>query len=183
MSLFGMWNINGMYVVYKLSYSADNYSRSQGKGLTLLGITTSPVTPQELVNNVKARKPRWELIGWKSVGYLQNRSIGNGPSEVRVKNMHLIHHCSKLILYCVSRSLLIMAGRWLETLSSPTIKKVTIKQAGRRLDSAPSPNFVAMATRVGRTCKSLCAQIARCCHDTRLWIRICLMAASVNRGL
>jgi len=37
-----------------------------------------------------------------------------------------------------------------------------IKQAGRQFDSAPSVNVVAMATKVNPTCKSLCAQIARC---------------------
>jgi len=43
-----------------------------------------------------------------------------------------------------------------------------MQQASRRLDSVPSTNVVAIATKIGLTCKSLCAQIARCCHHTRL---------------
>ena len=65
-----------------------------------------------------------------------------------------------------------------------TAQRETRKQAGRRLDSSPSANFVAMATKIGPTCKSLCAQIARCCHHTRVYcirdllrVTVCSMAA------
>jgi len=52
--------------------------------------------------------------------------------------------------------------------SSPSSVEEYYVQAGRRLDSAPSTNVVAMATKIGPTCKSLCAQIACCCRHTRV---------------